>query len=1477
MTNPTIQAEIENDKIVSGLSGQPSVEPPLDPSSESQLSSNGDISVALSIPMADIEAAKDMGDNSLSVVASTTTSNNYPVQTQTDSAYERGLPVDEASRIVAERLAKESDLTASEFVLMQGLALTREDINPEAARGMTNMAIWDRLMADAFDKNEQGLFSKILTFVDVNLIREITIGSVENVTFRSNREGEEIKQAFLNKTPSEFQVWATDYIEERKGEGFFSSDSVWNLYKIANDATYLGDDPMAAANFVFGAMDVTALGKTAGGIVKGSVKTLSNVRRGIDAIAVLVDEPTAGAVLAKQVEREGVQVDRVLSGRSLPEETLDPTMSRPISRPSGVTFRDGTRKTNLMEKLETINKNGHFGEYITPANLSRLATETANRIQRSVSDVGLRLKTVVDEGSDDYKVVLTFGKEDTGAAFPTKASALKVAKSDPAFTVIKADGKEGLPNSGWFVQTERRLDVLGTGDEAELLQKSNFVFDTIEKVMSPATLRLGNRLGAKIMQAEAGSANIPALFKPFGKAVRALKSKESANLTDFFKHLRDGELSYMRHAPDETSFNALYHERYGVAPSDKVKKAYVAVLDVNDTIWNIKASNRLKAIVAEKGEVVELADGYVDTAYRTNTIPETELVLDLNTGLSIPKSELTGDEIIFKVPETYADHLYVTGVKRSRVPNKSDVMPYNIGGPRNNEDMRWFMGVSRERTLESGNKVNSTFKTLLGAFGKKDVEVAVKEVNAITKAVKELLGTQGVRKLDELVLTAKQQKQLDEIIQANNNWRPSVTSFDDIKRIGAQHGFNFDETFVAKARDEKISIRDIGEDPSFTSSSTYGEVVGSRVNMRRGDTPLLNYGGGRAANVNPISAIADQFGMETYGYANRASTRDAIDGWIKLAEKSEGIVQFPAGVPKSDFIGRVMGAEVSTSGRYNDVAAQLLEQQNILRRRLNQPTITSRMWEGFTKNATEAIFGSTGFKLDLTKTDPISKLLQIGFYSKFGFFNPDQFILQSLHGVTIVAASPVHGSKAVALGLPAQMLASMTDDAARALGIKRLVKAGLVDEKEITDIVKYIRESGRNVVDHQIVELQMPNSYGVASSLGGKARERAGQMLDMSTVLFSAGERTSRTVGMITAILEHSAKRTGEDIFSPEGLRWISNREQDLTFRMTSASKPAWGQGVARLPTQWLSYSLNAMRAITIGREFTVKEKLGMATVMGPLWGLTGLGFGGLAGYFVEKLGYEPDDPEAVNVYNNIKYGLGDHLLSEFLGVDTAYGTRVAPLSQPIDFVKELFSESFVSALMGPSGQIFGDIWQGISRTFSSAYGQRWYTFGEDVDFTMRNISSYDKWLKIQELIESGNYLSRTHRQAAGSFEEGSERQGAVSAVAFGATPAAVQNWYDYNEMIYSENDAYKTIENDMMRRGRAAINLMSSGDVDEVARGAELFKETTDMLWSSPLSNELKLSLERKLVRGDQFLDISKNAIRLGKTFEAQIMQQQR
>ena len=1456
---PTLEDKLFNQQTLAQQLEDTPYPKPYNPNSEVEEIKTQELAIATGAPQDEIRADRQAGADNFTAAARTQ-GVNFDYALTIDEAYRDGKSPEEIAQLIQERKEKGNDMSLSEYLLIQNLMLSDNDTNPYAARTMTNMDIWNRLMKEAIEENDQSGWSKTLSFLDVNVLREITIGAFENVTFRSNREGKAIREAFNTLSPSDFQEWAAEYIEERKAEGIFSEDSIWNLYKAANDATYLGDDPMAGVNFLFGALDIATLGTTAA----AKASSLSKAVRPIDVAAIMRGEAEAGTTLAKIVDDTGISTDQVTAGRALPEE-LDVTPS-PKSRPSNVTVREGTRKTTLTEKLEEMNRRGSFGEYVPREVVEQVATRTAQQIAERTNDVVVNTRRVIDEGSEDFKVVVRLGKDGSGAPFRRKMDAEEIAKRDPSLKVVsREDGKRG-----WFLETEERINVLGLPEASDVYNKGNFVADAINKVFGASSVRLGDKIGGKFLQAEAGQALIGDLIKPYEAKIRKVKGKELENLSDFMTQLRDGDLSYMRKAPDSASFEALYKTMYGAKPNKKTVEAYEALQDINDTTWQIKSSERLKRVVAEGGTYVDVTEEFGDIGYRVNTIPDNELVFDAATNRSINKANLPADAIIFKIPNTFLDHLYVTNVKSTRVLERVDVMPYNVGGPRTNQDFRWFVGSTKQQRLVSGNTINSGFKTMLGSFGKDQATKAVSELNAITRKTKELMDLNAVDDIQDLILSQKQYDELGDVIRQNNTWNKHVTDLEDLQKLAGQYGFRFTEDFVAKARDEKVSIREAGEDVTLAGSS-FGEVVGTRQNMKRGDTPLMEFGGKKAVNANPVSAIADQFGSEAFGYANRAATQNAIVGWVKLAQKNEGLVNFPNATPSNDYLNLFMNAEVTKTGKFNDVAAQLRETQDVIKRRLNQNTWLSDKWDTFTSSATEAVFGLTGKKIDFTKADPASRLLQVGFYSKFGFLNPDQFMLQGLHSLTIAAISPVQGIKALGLTTPLMVIANLTDGPARSLAIRRLAQVSPIPEKDLQKLIQYIDESGRNIIDTQIIELQAPQKFGAASTLTGKATEAAGTLLDKSTIFFKEGDRVTRIAGMVTAFLEHRAKRPDIDPLSPDAKLWITNREQDLTFRMTTGSRSFIQSGPMRVPTQWLSFSFRALENIVVGRNFTAAERARMFAVMGPMYGLVGLGAGQMTGYVTEKMGYNANDDETVKVFNRVKYGVVDALLSNFLDTETAYAQRVAPLGQIQDTYKKLFEESFFTTLFGPSGEIAGDMLSVASNALRAMYGGRTETVREDLTQLVRNLSTADKAYKIREIIETGNYRSRTRKLAVGGLSPND-----AAAVLFGATPAPVQNYYDYTEMVFKENQTVRDLRNRLQGKANYAVRLLTEGDKDDMIRGTKLFEEITDEIWASNLSNTLKIQMQNSMVRGESLPEIMKNAMRLGLEYDAQVLQQQ-
>ena len=420
--------------------------------------------------------------------------------------------------------------------------------------------------------------------------------------------------------------------------------------------------------------------------------------------------------------------------------------------------------------------------------------------------------------------------------------------------------------------------------------------------------------------------------------------------------------------------------------------------------------------------------------------------------------------------------------------------------------------------------------------------------------------------------------------------------------------------------------------------------------------------------------------------------------------------------------------------------------------------------------------------------------------------------------------------------------------------------------------MQYIDDSGRNIIDTNVIELQAANNFGVASTLSQKAKKNVGTLLDKSTVFFREGERYSRMTGMVTAFLEHRAKRPNINPLSAEGKAWIMSREQDLTFRMTSASRSYAQSGLMRVPTQWLTFTLRAMENIAIGRNFTGKERGMMLAVLGPMYGLTGMGMGRFAGYVTEKMGFSSDDPESVKMFNSVKYGLIDRLLSESLGVETAYAKRVAPIEQVEDTMKKLFTDEFYKVILGPSGEIGGDMMAAALSTLGALMSGQTSIAREDLTQLLRNISTVDKAAKIDELIESGNYRSRTRKLSVGGLPE----VPSALAVTFGATPAPVSNFYDYQDMSYKLDSKARKLEKKLRSKADYALRLMVEGDDKDFEKGRKLYEEIQDKIWSSSMSGKLKSDMARRMFRGENLPDVMRNAIRLKLEVDANFLRSQ-
>ena len=140
-------------------------------------------------------------------------------------------------------------------------------------------------------------------------------------------------------------------------------------------------------------------------------------------------------------------------------------------------------------------------------------------------------------------------------------------------------------------------------------------------------------------------------------------------------------------------------------------------------------------------------------------------------------------------------------------------------------------------------------------------------------------------------------------------------------------------------------------------------------------------------------------------------------------------------------------------------------------------------------------------------------------------------------------------------------------------------------------------------------------------------------------------EKASRQTAILTAISEYKAK-FGKSIMTDDARAWITRREQDLSFNMTTVNRGKWQAGAMKVPTQWLSYSMRSMEALFVGKGLSGAERARLGVFMALTGGVSGTVIGdrmfGLSDKIGESVGA---DPEGV-AYTAIKYGVVDGVLS---------------------------------------------------------------------------------------------------------------------------------------------------------------------------------------------------------------------------------------
>ena len=1089
-----------------------------------------------------------------------------------------------------------------------------------------------------------------------------------------------------------------------------------------------------------------------------------------------------------------------------------------VVRPQAAKTIEIAENNRLWSRIRELQSSGAFG--VADATAVRLAAETiaknfAERISNSTNGF-----SVVEDLTGNPIARVDFGKVKDGTPYARLTDAEKAVQRAEVPEAFAAPVDPEDLDKGYVVRMEQRIDTQGLADEFDTnaveydLVRSNFA-----KIFGSNAATDDEGLNALANMAEAGQTVVKRSADPLLEKLRKIPTDSKKAISRAYKELRDGIDAELKEGYTRSEFIDVFTEKHpkGLAPTKADMDAYDALVELEDTGWLLRSAKVLNNYVKKGYWALDMGNDSRVVARKANKVDGEIKVYNAESGAveTIDKLEEGMNLWQLDVPMKDSGLQYVANPRKVSILDHSDVMAFNAGGRRINPEANYFVAFEGDVP-----------RAFLTTFSEKQARKAVEQFENIR---------QGIRKIGKDIENIRASDELDNLIRANNDWNPDITTFEEFSALVKRKGWDLSKKVSFKQRDGELE--NLAKDSPMAGEKWDNYV---RTQLTRYNDVLMDYGGGEAHNLDPVSAILQEFGNAATHYTHRQYTYDAAAAWTKRAARKGSGVKLSDSYPKDDWLNQVQHAEITED---TATARALRHQRSIIRRRLKMKGPVQQRFEAFGQEAAEFVFDKTGVKL---KGSPVDNLLGLGFQSAFGFFNMSQLLMQSAHVMAITAISPKYAAKAGGMSLGLRMAMHAGDPAVEALAIKRLAKSSGMREDDIKELVTYYRTSGRDVVDGDAVELGTGPSYGISgwgenSYIPSQVRDvlkgavsGGRKVLDAGLLPFKTGERLSRQIAINTAFLEFKAKFPGKSALSREGRMWITNREQYLTFNMTSSDRALFQEGAMRLPTQWLSYTFRSFEAMVIGRGFTGKERARLAAVLVPMYGLTGFGAGSAADHFAEKFGVEN-----VGSYMLMKYGVIDWLIQWATPVETTLATRLAPLTGFTDLYKKIFKgeASLPELIMGPSGDITGRALGTFFDAVGDLLNQRTVSLTEDTLALLRTPTGLDNLSKAYGIYNNGVYRSKT-----GTITPLSQELGTADAlmVALGFTPAEVVEFYDKSAGQYTNSKKLRKFKREVQRDYQRALQIWR----EDEERGKTMMHEihTKVSLSGFPLSQQQEI-----------------------------------
>ncbi len=1114
---------------------------------------------------------------------------------------------------------------------------------------------------------------------------------------------------YANISREEFEYRFNEILDRVADTGFFSEE---NPFAVSQFVAMLEEGGLGRETEIATTFQALDVGTAAfGGIAKGLAKGVSRLGDAPRALSKTVGNADAVEVIVNSVDNG---VDSALVVENTSSAFVSPARSDMnfLTAPELVARREAEANNASFQALKEYD----FGSYVDPAIVEEKTQEWVETLKQRNKDYKkneLNYTVDVDEFGNILGTAI-LGKSG-GLPYTTQAGAEKLAaKVGGEVKLTTHKGKDA-----WVVHRQWNIKTEGL---AAATNPKEVAHGFLHSIMS-TTARTTPDLDGRLKRGEAQVALVMRdLSKDYLKARKGVSGPDR-NVADqlMLQYRDDPNYNWILEAPTVDKFSDDWLSLTGSRPSQAVKDYYEAVQGINDTDYFLSADTIFKEAVNNGEEMVKIDGAF----YRAKVVeveegtqvynPDTGTFMSFQEGANLRVHEIK--DYAYAPDGVGAVQYVATDGDVTRRLYHSDVLGYNFGGHRKYTDrLNFFIKQEGELNLADGRTVARKPLTFMGVRLEKEALQAVDEINTIMRGFREGLGDEA----------------LTQLIRSNNNWNTSIESVEDMRVFANEHGIKLGTDVAAAGDGEPI----IGQ--GFAGSESIGTHFRNGLNSSktRGTRPLVGFGGEDLTALNPLQSIERGFAQSVSRRGEQSYLFNAINGWVKAAEK-EGAILNSDEVATMSPRQKMEAAVLSTK---TDLGKALEAERRTISFRLNNTTADVSMLQGRIDDLADFVYGK-GFPgvaklIDRARAgDATSALRAVAFNTKLGLFALDQLYVQASQLVNIIGiAGPVVGTRGTLAATPLRMALFdwMPEGAVRQIANAQAPFTSISAE-EFIRLRDWVKKTGRHVVDQTVVE---ENNAVTFYRSGFKKVLEAGQ------TPFREGETLARLGAAATNYIERRGRFPDEDIFDDRVTTQMLHRQDVLTASMTSASSARWQKSLLSVPLQFTTFHVRMFEQIFTNRILSGVERVRLALTQLVVYGAAGAP---VAGWAVDKFAYEYGVSAEESNYNLIRYGLLDGALSTLTNSDTAVAARLAAGEGLWDLFHDIFSgkKTIPEFLVGPSGAISMDILGSVKALgeglFSGNFDYQKYDWAR----LGRNITIVNRTHNLTVAWRTGQYLSR--------------------------------------------------------------------------------------------------------------------------------------